>query len=69
MNSIALAGKIGSVNTIVNKGGKLIGHNTDWFGALKGLGGEGGFEWEEGDPPWSRWSGPGDCLRAEREGM
>ena len=31
------AGKIGSVNTIVNKGGKLIGYNTDWFGALKAL--------------------------------
>jgi shikimate dehydrogenase len=31
------AGKIGSVNTIVNRGGKLIGHNTDWFGALKAL--------------------------------
>jgi len=33
----ALAGKIGSVNTIVNSGGKLIGHNTDHFGALKAL--------------------------------
>jgi len=33
----ALAGKIGSVNTIVNRGGKLIGHNTDHFGALKAL--------------------------------
>ena len=32
-----LAGKIGSVNTIVNRGGKLVGHNTDHFGALKAL--------------------------------
>jgi shikimate dehydrogenase len=32
-----LAEKIGSVNTIVNRGGKLIGHNTDHFGALKAL--------------------------------
>ena len=32
-----LAGRIGSVNTIVNRGGKLIGHNTDHFGALKAL--------------------------------
>jgi shikimate dehydrogenase len=31
------AGKIGSVNTIVNHGGSLIGHNTDWLGALKAL--------------------------------
>jgi shikimate dehydrogenase len=33
----ALAAKIGSVNTIVNRGGKLIGHNTDHFGALRAL--------------------------------
>jgi len=33
----ALSAKIGSVNTIVNRGGKLIGHNTDHFGALKAL--------------------------------
>jgi shikimate dehydrogenase len=33
----ALAGRIGSVNTIVNREGKLIGHNTDHFGALKAL--------------------------------
>ena len=33
----ASAAKIGSVNTIVNRGGKLIGHNTDHFGALKAL--------------------------------
>ena len=33
----ALSAKIGSVNTIVNRAGKLIGHNTDHFGALKAL--------------------------------
>ena len=33
----ALSAKIGSVNTIVNRGGKLIGHNTDHFGALRAL--------------------------------
>jgi shikimate dehydrogenase len=32
-----LAGKMGAVNTIVNRGGKLIGHNTDCHGALKAL--------------------------------
>jgi shikimate dehydrogenase len=32
-----LARKIGAVNTIVNRGGKLIGYNTDWNGALEGL--------------------------------
>ena len=33
----ALAEKIGAVNTIVNKRGRLIGHNTDHLGALKAL--------------------------------
>ena len=33
----ALAEKIGAVNTIVNKRGLLIGHNTDHLGALKAL--------------------------------
>ena len=32
-----LAKKIGAVNTIVNKGGRLIGYNTDAIGALKAL--------------------------------
>ncbi|MCU0578181.1 MAG: shikimate dehydrogenase [Desulfobacterota bacterium] len=32
-----LAGKIGAVNTITNRGGRLIGTNTDALGALKAL--------------------------------
>jgi len=32
-----LAGRIGAINTIVNKGGRLIGYNTDAVGALKAL--------------------------------
>lgn len=32
-----IAGKIKAVNTIANEGGKLIGYNTDWCGALKAL--------------------------------
>ena len=32
-----LAKKIGAVNTIVNRGGRLIGYNTDSDGALKAL--------------------------------
>lgn len=32
-----LAGRIGAVNTIVNKGGRLSGYNTDSVGALKAL--------------------------------
>jgi shikimate dehydrogenase len=32
-----LTGSIGSVNTIVNRTGKLIGHNTDQHGAVKAL--------------------------------
>lgn len=31
------AKKIGAVNTILNKDGKLIGSNTDWIGAIKAL--------------------------------
>jgi|GEM_PF-35249 len=33
----AAARKIGAVNTIINNEGKLIGHNTDWSGALAAL--------------------------------
>src|SRR4030042_634986 len=32
-----VAGQIGAVNTIVNEGGKLVGYNTDWRGALGAL--------------------------------
>jgi len=32
-----VAGKIQAVNTICNEGGKLIGYNTDWQGALAAL--------------------------------
>lgn len=31
------ASRIGAVNTIVNKGGVLTGHNTDWLGAMDAL--------------------------------
>jgi len=32
-----IAKKIGSINTIKNNNGALIGYNTDWFGAIKSL--------------------------------
>lgn len=32
-----IAGKIGAVNTVVNRGGRLIGYNTDWSGAIAAL--------------------------------
>jgi shikimate dehydrogenase len=32
-----LAGRIGAINTIVNRGGRLVGYNTDGIGALKAL--------------------------------
>ena len=35
LDPIALT--IGAVNTVVNKDGKLVGHNTDWLGILRPL--------------------------------
>ena len=32
-----VAWKIRAVNTILNEGGRMIGHNTDWYGALQAL--------------------------------
>jgi shikimate dehydrogenase len=32
-----VARRIGAVNTIVNDGGHLVGHNTDWVGAVRAL--------------------------------
>jgi shikimate dehydrogenase len=32
-----IAARIGAVNTIVNDGGRLVGHNTDWIGATRAL--------------------------------
>ena len=37
------ASRIGAVNTIVNRGGKLIGYNTDASGFMKALREDGGF--------------------------
>ena len=31
------AAQIGAVNTVVNRNGHLVGHNTDWWGALTAL--------------------------------
>src|SRR5665648_975226 len=31
------AARIGSVNTVVNRDGRLSGHNTDWLGAVTAL--------------------------------
>lgn len=32
-----VAQRIGAVNTVVNDGGRLVGHNTDWIGAIRAL--------------------------------
>jgi len=32
-----VAERIGAVNTVVNEGGRLVGHNTDWIGAIRAL--------------------------------
>ncbi|KPJ48239.1 MAG: hypothetical protein AMJ38_05755 [Dehalococcoidia bacterium DG_22] len=39
-----LAGRIGAVNTIVNRGGRLCGYNTDMTGFARALREEGGFD-------------------------
>jgi shikimate dehydrogenase len=39
-----LAGRVGAVNTIVNRGGRLHGYNTDVAGFLRALREDGGFE-------------------------
>ncbi len=39
-----MALSIGAVNTILNKGGKLTGHNTDAYGFIRALKEDGGFE-------------------------
>ncbi len=33
----SMASRIGAVNTVVNKGNKLVGFNTDWLGAVRAL--------------------------------
>ena len=33
----SVASRIGSVNTIVNRGGRLVGYNTDKFGFIQSL--------------------------------
>ena len=32
-----VAERIGAVNTVVNEDGRLVGHNTDWMGAIRAL--------------------------------
>jgi shikimate dehydrogenase len=32
-----VAARIGAVNTVVNEDGRLVGHNTDWIGAIRAL--------------------------------
>ncbi len=39
-----LAARIGAVNTVVNRGGRLVGYNTDAHGFMMALRQEGGFE-------------------------
>jgi shikimate dehydrogenase len=40
----SLAGRIGAVNTIVNRDGRLCGHNTDMTGFARALREQGGFD-------------------------
>jgi shikimate 5-dehydrogenase len=61
-----LAKKIGAVNTIVHRGGRLLGYNTDCDGALEG-GREDGFEREKGGSSWGRGCCPGDWFWSKRK--
>ncbi len=38
------AARIGAVNTVVNRAGRLVGYNTDWLGALQALKAKTGLE-------------------------
>jgi shikimate dehydrogenase len=62
----ALASRVGAVNTIVNDGGKLRGHNTDVGGFLRALREDGRFE-----PEGSRVvvAGAGGAARAVVAGL
>ncbi len=40
----AAAARMGAVNTIINQEGRLVGHNTDWLGAVAALEEETGIE-------------------------
>lgn len=61
-----LAARIGAVNTIVNQGGRLAGHNTDVSGLMRSLTKDGGFE-----PKGKRVvvAGAGGAARAAAAGL
>ncbi len=40
------AARIGAVNTVVNREGRLVGYNTDWLGALQALKAQTGLQGE-----------------------
>lgn len=62
-----VAARIGAVNTIVNDEGRLVGHNTDWIGAI------GALEEARGDEPLAGVSvlllGAGGAARAIAFGL
>ncbi len=60
------AREIGAVNTIHNRDGRLIGHNTDAFGAMESLRQEGGLEQF---PPQAALLGAGGAARAVLYGL
>ena len=62
-----LAKKIGAVNTIVHRGGRLIGYNTDCDGALEALEEKMDLRWKEGGSSWSRGCCPGHWFWSKRK--
>ncbi len=56
------AARIGAVNTVVNRDGQLMGHNTDWLGALMALEEQTQITGQRVSHPRGRRRRPGHCL-------
>ena len=56
------AARMGAVNTVVNREGRLIGYNTDWLGAVTALKAQ--TAWPGSIfSSWGPGRGPGHCFR------
>ena len=60
------AARIGAVNTVVNRDGRLVGYNTDWLGAMTALKAKTGLKGRARPHPGGRRRRPGHRLRHPR---